>query len=290
MDEAYKRAAERLEERNQLWADLARALGYTDQRVSNWRARGIPRHELAKVANFLGVTTDWLLTGKGNKSDVFQRVNEIQAKKIRKPEDSHLTDDQVIEKVEQERWEFDPSAEDRMLRENESMTNHSVWPGRDELEFAGHLDAWDGQTPLGPEEVEIPLFREVELAAGTGATQVVENHGAKLRFAKSTLAMAGVPAEAAACAFVRGDSMEPRLPDGTCIGVNTADTAVRDGQIYAMDHEGMLRVKHLYRIPGGGLKVVSSNEKEHPPEEYSAEEVYNSIRVIGRVFWFSGLL
>lgn len=160
----------------------------------------------------------------------------------------------------------------------------------DELEFFGHMDAWDSDTPLDEDEVELPLFREVELAAGAGQTQVVENHGAKLRFAKSTLSRAGVVEENAACAFVRGNSMEPVMPDGTCVGVNTGDTAIRDGEIYAIDHDGMLRVKYLHRRPGGGIKIVSQNVAEHPTEEYSAQEaIDNGIRIIGRVFWWSVL-
>ncbi len=164
-------------------------------------------------------------------------------------------------------------------------------PGKsqDELEFFGYMDAWDSQTPLDEDEVELPLFREVELAAGAGATQVIENHGAKLRFAKSTLSRAGVPAEAAACAFVRGNSMEPVMPDGTCVGVNTADKTIKDGEIYAIDHGGMLRVKYLHRRPGGGIKIVSQNASEHPVEEVTAEEMAANVRVIGRVFWWSVL-
>lgn len=163
-------------------------------------------------------------------------------------------------------------------------------PLQPEAVYAGRLDAWDSETPLGPDEVELPLFREVELAAGSGATQVIENHGAKLRFARSTLKRAGVLPENAACAYVRGNSMEPMMPDGACIGINTADTEIRDGKIYAIDHDGMLRVKMLYRRPGGGIKVVSLNSDEHPPEEYDSEYVRQFIRIKGRVFWYSGLL
>lgn len=78
-------------------------------------------------------------------------------------------------------------------------------PPANELEFFGRMDTWDSKTPLNDDEVELPLFREVELAAGAGQTEVVENRGAKLRFAKSTLARAGVVKENAACAFVRGE-------------------------------------------------------------------------------------
>lgn len=79
------------------------------------------------------------------------------------------------------------------------------------------------------------------------------------------------------------------MPDGTCVGVNTGDTAIRDGEIYAIDHGGMLRVKYLHRRPGGGIKIVSQNAVEHPVEDIPADEMAASVRVIGRVFWWSVL-
>jgi phage repressor protein C with HTH and peptisase S24 domain/DNA-binding Xre family transcriptional regulator len=153
----------------------------------------------------------------------------------------------------------------------------------------GQLDPWDSQTPLGDDEVELPLFREVELAAGSGRTQVQENHGAKLRFAKSTLRRKGIPPEHAACCFVSGDSMEPILPDGSTVAVDTSETHVTDGKMYAIDHGGLLRVKYLYRLPGGGLRIRSANQAEFPDEEITGPDLQD-IRVIGRVFWYAVLL
>ena len=79
------------------------------------------------------------------------------------------------------------------------------------------------------------------------------------------------------------------IPDGSTIGIDTSFKDVIDGEIYAIDHDGMLRVKFLYRVPGGGLKLSSANSEEHPPEVYSAEEVQHNIRIIGWVFWWSVL-
>lgn len=158
-----------------------------------------------------------------------------------------------------------------------------------EGEWLGPLDAWDSDTPLHPDEIELPLFREVEMAAGGGRTQVIENHGAKLRFARSTLRRAGVDPANAGCAVVKGNSMDRIIPDGTTIGVDKGSVNVRDGEIYAIDHGGMFRVKYLYRMPGGGLKLASENEEEHPAEIYTADQVQEDIRVIGRIFWWSVL-
>lgn len=162
-------------------------------------------------------------------------------------------------------------------------------PPTDELEWVGHMDAWDSNTPVDSDEVELPLFREVEMAAGGGRTEVIENHGAKLRFARSTLRRAGVDPANAGCAVVKGNSMERLIPDGSTIGIDKGSTSVKDGDIYAIDHGGMFRVKYLYRQPGGGLKLKSENESEHPPESYTAEQAQELIRVIGRVFWWAVL-
>jgi len=153
----------------------------------------------------------------------------------------------------------------------------------------GHIDAWDSNTPLGEDEVELPLFREVELSGGHGSTMVQENHGAKLRFAKSTLRKKGIEESVAACCFVTGDSMLPILPHGSTVGVDKSSLNIVDGNIYAIDHGGLLRVKYLYRIPGGGVRIRSANRDHYPDEDLTPDQLEH-FRVIGRVFWYSVLL
>lgn len=151
------------------------------------------------------------------------------------------------------------------------------------------IEAWDSNSPLDPDEVEVPLFREVQLAAGNGHAHQIEYNGAKLKFAKSSLRRAGVPEESAACAFVSGDSMEPMLPDGSTVGVDTSATNIVDGKLYAIDHNGELRVKQVFRIPGGrGLRFHSFNpdKANFGDEELSPEQLQEqNVRIIGRVFW-----
>ena len=158
----------------------------------------------------------------------------------------------------------------------------------DNAEYIGHIDAWDSNTELDEDEVEVPFFMDVELAAGVGGESAIETRGPKLRFSKSTLRRCGVQAEAAACVKVSGNSMEPRLFDGDVVGVNTLDKRIVDGKVYAINHAGLLRVKRLYRLPGGGLRVNSINHAEHPDELYSHQEVTDLI-IIGRVFWHSSI-
>jgi phage repressor protein C with HTH and peptisase S24 domain len=161
--------------------------------------------------------------------------------------------------------------------------------GEAAINSMARIDAWDSDTPLGEDEVELPLFREVELSGGHGSTMVQENHGAKLRFAKSTLRKKGIDESVAACCFVTGDSMLPILPHGSTVGVDKSSLNIVDGNIYAIDHGGLLRVKYLYRIPGGGVRIRSANRDHYPDEDLTPDQLEH-FRVIGRVFWYSVLL
>lgn len=152
----------------------------------------------------------------------------------------------------------------------------------------GQIDPWDSKTPLTDDEVELPFYKEVELKAGTGSVVAKEDSGFKLRFAKSTLRRHNVQPELAACVVVSGDSMEPVLPDQATVGIDTGNTRIKDGDMFAIDHGGLLRVKILYRLPNGGIRLRSFNRDEHPDEDFNAEDAAH-IRVLGRVFWYSVL-
>ncbi|MCE0853076.1 helix-turn-helix transcriptional regulator [Pseudomonas asiatica] len=148
------------------------------------------------------------------------------------------------------------------------------------------ISVWDDETPLDDDEVEIPFLREVELSAGSGRTVIERSTTAKLRFGKRSLRSHNVQFDQAVCVVVSGNSMEPVLPDGSTVGVNIGQTQIVDGKMYAIKHDGQLRVKVLYRVPGGGVRFRSFNQSEHPDETYTAEEMTEkSIEILGRVFW-----
>lgn len=168
------------------------------------------------------------------------------------------------------------------------LTGKSKEAKDENAKWLGGIDPWGSKTPLDEDDIELPFFTEVELSAGSGATQVQENHGPKLRFSKSTLKRHGIDPSHAACVSVTGNSMEPVLLDGSTIGIDTSKTTITDGKMYAVDHDGMLRVKSLYRVPGG-IRLKSFNSDEYQDEIYTGDSA-KSIRIIGRVFWYSVLI
>lgn len=154
----------------------------------------------------------------------------------------------------------------------------------------GTVDAWDKNTPLPDDEVEVPFLKDIEFACGDGRVQNEDHNGFKLRFSKATLRRVGANTDGSGvlCFPATGDSMEPIIPDGTTVAVDTNNKRIVDGKLYAIGQadggSGQLkRIKQLYRKPGGVLTIRSFNRED---EEAREEEV----EIIGRVFWYSVLL
>ncbi|BCQ70167.1 hypothetical protein PEQA60_41570 [Pseudomonas sp. Eqa60] len=171
-----------------------------------------------------------------------------------------------------------------------AIRQDQIIPNLENATLLGPIDAWDDDTPLDKDEVYVPFLKEVELSAGSGRTVVEQSHKQKLRFGRLTLRRQGVQPEDAVCVTVSGNSMEPVLPDKSTVGVDQGCTTITDGKMYAVDHDGQLRVKTLYRLPGGGIRMRSFNRDEHPDEEYTAQEMVDqNIHIKGKVFWSSVL-
>lgn len=258
-------------------AALARACGIRPPSVNDWvsgKTKSIEGENLLRAAAFLKVSPLWLATGRGS---MYASSDAEQVAMLKERDYTTLTNEEKRALLERD---IDP------LIHGDAGSAQPAARIEPNAEMIGMLSAWDSTTPLHDDEVAIPLYKEVEMAAGGGATEVVEVPGRLLRFAKSTLREAGVHEQNAACATVYGRSMERLIMDGATIGIDRGTTHIIDGEIYAFDHDGMLRVKYLYRLPGGGLRIRSENDEEYPEETLSAEQAAH-IRILGWVFWWS---
>lgn len=152
----------------------------------------------------------------------------------------------------------------------------------------GKVDVWDSKTPLRDDEVEVPFLRDIEFACGDGSYNDEDYNGFKLRFSKSTLRRIGASTDGHGilCFPARGNSMEPNIPDGTTVAINTEDKKIIDGKIYAISEDGWKRIKILYRVGPDTVSVRSYNSAEYQPEDKPLEK----IEIIGRVFWYAVLL
>ncbi|MBU9819950.1 helix-turn-helix transcriptional regulator [Rahnella sp. BCC 1045] len=147
---------------------------------------------------------------------------------------------------------------------------------------------WDDDTPLQSDEVEVPYLKDIELAAGDGSYCDEDYNGLTMRFSKNVLRRVGANTDGSGvlCFPARGNSMEPILPDGTDVAVDCNNKRIDDGKLYAINVDGLKRVKALYRRPGGKVVIRSYNREEFQDEETSEKD----LEIIGRVFWYSVVL
>ncbi|GGX72030.1 helix-turn-helix domain-containing protein [Saccharospirillum salsuginis] len=156
----------------------------------------------------------------------------------------------------------------------------------DEHAVAGETD--DSYSSSADALIAIPYLVETDTDKPADQTVTLDGNGPMLRFAKAALRRAGVPKEYAAAAHISGNAMAPYLPDGALVGVDTSTTKVTDGNLYAIDHGGLMKIRVAYRIPGG-LRLKAYNDAEHPEERYTGDAL-TELRILGRVFWYSVLL
>lgn len=148
--------------------------------------------------------------------------------------------------------------------------------------------AWDHPDDLPEGEFVMVPKLDVNLSAGNGHEQLEINltRSTPLAFRASWVREKRLKPSKLAAMTATGDSMQPGIFDGDSLVVDTSQTEVQDGKVYALWYDGGERVKRLYRLPGGGLRIKSDNP-DHPPIEVQPEKLEH-VRILGRVVHRSG--
>lgn len=102
-----------------------------------------------------------------------------------------------------------------------------------------------------PEFIQIPMVR-LRLQAGmTGfQTEPERRDGGTMGMRRSWIERNDFNPARLIAIQVKGESMEPSLYEGDVVVINTADTKMVDGQVYAINYEGEAVVKRLSRDAG----------------------------------------
>jgi phage repressor protein C with HTH and peptisase S24 domain len=88
---------------------------------------------------------------------------------------------------------------------------------------------------------------------------------------------------------VQGDSMERTLFDGDKIAVDFGNTEIRNDAVYVIAVGEEARVKRLFRMTDGRVRIVSDNaDKATYPDEFVLPDYLNTLAVLGRVIDKSG--
>ncbi len=129
----------------------------------------------------------------------------------------------------------------------------------------------------------IPQF-DINASAGPGALPGNEAVASVVSFETSFLRDLGARPDACSAIWVKGDSMEPTIPDRSVAIIDHSQTSVKNGCIYVLNVQDDLLVKRVRRKIDGTIELVSDNDRY--PVEPIAPDRAAQLRVIGRVVYF----
>lgn len=133
-----------------------------------------------------------------------------------------------------------------------------------------------------PGLVRVPLY-DVRAAAGGGALtaenpELIQHFDFPEWWLRSALQVTPGTVQVL---LAWGDSMKPDVLPGDLLIVDTSHTSIRADALYVFEMDGGVFIKKLQRLPGGKLKVISTNEAYEP---YTiAPNGDPSFKVVGRV-------
>ncbi|USE79512.1 S24 family peptidase [Cupriavidus gilardii] len=152
----------------------------------------------------------------------------------------------------------------------------------------GNVIAWSSEDDLPPDPDRVWIDRyDYHFSAGDGLLQWEVRQKNALPFNLSFFKAKGAKPENCKLLVARGDSMEPYLFNRDVFMVDTTDTHIRDGEIYAVHFEDEALVKQLFKLPGGGIILHSFNDRKYPDRQIPAEKM-EWIQIVGRVIYRSG--
>lgn len=144
----------------------------------------------------------------------------------------------------------------------------------------------DGVAPnLDPDSYVWIDRYDLQLSAGNGNAAWVIKEKDPISFRRSWFERKRLRPEACKALYVRGRSMEPALNDWDTVLIDTDDTELVDGDIYAVAFRGRLYIKTLERT-ATGLRLKSENTSFDSIDVQNGDSEH--LRILGRKVWRAG--
>ena len=137
----------------------------------------------------------------------------------------------------------------------------------------------ESESASGVRYIEV---RQLAAAAGGGASVWDETVTGHLAFARDWLERHAIDPAQCTVIGVRGESMEPTLPDGCAILVDRSQRQPQDGHIYVLRTDEGLVVKRLGRGQDGRWQLRSEHADWPPVPMLHTAEVIGAVRWMAR--------
>lgn len=131
---------------------------------------------------------------------------------------------------------------------------------------------------------DYPAIRRVRFKLSAGASgfgvDFVDDDAAPIVFQREWFEGRGfTPGKLFAVKVING-SMEPGLHDGDVVVVNTGDTMIKDGEVYAMNYEGELVIKRVVRDAGQWWLASDNPDQRRHPRKVCTDDVFCVGRIV----------
>lgn len=140
------------------------------------------------------------------------------------------------------------------------------------------------EAPSAPDGFVLVPRYDVAASMGNGAVihseQVVDHLAFRAEWVRTEL---GTSPRNLILISAIGDSMEPSLRAGDLLLIDRSVESVKQDSIYAIAHDGELRIKRIQRLFDGSL-VIKSDNPSYRTEELSPAQA-EQMRIVGRVVW-----
>ncbi len=146
---------------------------------------------------------------------------------------------------------------------------------------------WSKPEDLQPDVYALVPRLSVQLSAGDGCNSDSEPNLPPLAFRREWLQKKNVTAKKnLRVVSVHGDSMQDYLQDGDVVLLDTGQTSIKDGSVYALRLSDELKIKRLFKKFDGSIAIASDNDK-YPVETLSPAQAEH-LQIIGLAIWRSG--
>jgi phage repressor protein C with HTH and peptisase S24 domain len=133
------------------------------------------------------------------------------------------------------------------------------------------------------ENPDYPAIKRVKIKISAGVTgfgiEPLDDDHAPIVFSRSWYENNGYKPESLIAIKVGGASMEPGLFDGDWVVINTDDVGPKDGVAYALNYDGEVVIKRLFR--NDGIWVAASDNQDK--RIYRDRPLNGDTLIIGRV-------
>lgn len=127
---------------------------------------------------------------------------------------------------------------------------------------------------------------DVAVSTGHGTALADEQVISALAFRRDWLRQEGLSATSLAAIRAEGDSMEPTIPNGETLLIDTSQRSITGNAVYALRLGDHRYAKRLQRLIDGSIRVSSDNSAYR--EELIQPDQVDQLAVIGKVVWHGG--